>query len=119
MRRSSPISKRHCARSIGMREEAARPAELDAVRRNEMGFRRGIGRVLGLGIAALIRAYQLIVAPILPPSCRFYPSCSYYAAEAVELHGPWRGLVLALRRLLRCHPWGGSGYDPVPPVPSR
>ena len=77
------------------------------------------GRVLGLGIAALIRAYQLIVAPILPPSCRFYPSCSHYAAEAVERHGPGRGLVLALRRLLPCHPWGGSGCDPVPPAPGR
>ncbi len=88
----------------------------DAVRRSKASPR---GRILALGLSALIRAYQLIVAPILPPSCRFYPSCSHYAAEAVERHGPWRGLVLALRRLLRCHPWGGSGYDPVPPVPSR
>ena len=84
-----------------------------------MGFRSGATRLLALGIAVMIRAYQLIVAPILPPSCRFYPSCSHYAAEAIEQHGPWRGLVLALRRLLRCHPWGGSGYDPVPPMPSR
>src|SRR5258708_21149498 len=116
MRRSSPISERHCARSIGMREEAARPAELDAVRRNEMGFRRATGRVLGLGIAALIRAYQLIVAPILPPSCRFYPSCSHYATEAVERHGPWRGLVLAQPGRLRCPARCGGGYSPRPPA---
>ena len=102
-----------------MTEEAARPAELDGARRSEMGFSGSVSRRLALGIAVMIRAYQLIVAPILPPSCRFYPSCSHYAAEAVERHGPWRGLVLALRRLLRCHPWGGSGYDPVPPMPSR
>jgi uncharacterized protein len=71
-------------------------------------------RVLGLFMRALIRAYQLFIAPVLPPSCRFYPSCSHYAAEAIALHGPWRGTGLAGRRLLRCHPWGGSGYDPVP-----
>lgn len=76
------------------------------------------GRVLGLAIRGLIRAYQLLVAPILPPSCRYYPSCSHYAAEAVERHGPWRGSLLAVRRVLRCHPWGGSGYDPVPSEPS-
>ena len=73
-----------------------------------------MGRLPGLAITAAIRAYQLIVAPILGPSCRYYPSCSHYAAEAVREHGPGRGLVLALRRILRCHPWGGSGYDPVP-----
>jgi putative membrane protein insertion efficiency factor len=84
-----------------------------------MSFSCGVGRVLGLAINAMIRAYQLLVAPILPPSCRYYPSCSHYAAEAVELHGPWRGAALAVRRLMRCHPWGGSGYDPVPSEPSR
>ena len=74
---------------------------------------------LGLAIRVMIRAYQLLVRPILPPSCRFYPSCSHYAAEAVTRHGPWHGSGLALRRLLRCHPWGDSGYDPVPLEPSR
>ena len=73
-----------------------------------------IARLLGLALRCLIRAYQLLVAPILPQSCRFYPSCSHYAAEAIELHGPRQGSWLALRRLLRCHPWGGHGYDPVP-----
>jgi putative membrane protein insertion efficiency factor len=74
---------------------------------------------LALGLTGMIRGYQLLVAPILPPSCRYYPSCSNYAAEAVTLHGPWRGSLLALRRLLRCHPWGGSGYDPVPAGPAH
>ena len=78
-----------------------------------------LGHVLGLGIRGVIRAYQLLVAPILPPSCRYYPSCSHYAAEAVARHGPWLGCRLAVRRLLRCHPWGGSGYDPVPNEPRR
>jgi putative membrane protein insertion efficiency factor len=72
------------------------------------------GHALGLGMRATIRAYQLLVAPILPPSCRYHPSCSHYAAEAIAHHGPWRGMLLAGGRLLRCHPWGGSGYDPVP-----
>jgi putative membrane protein insertion efficiency factor len=73
-----------------------------------------IGPVVGAAIRALIRAYQLLVAPLFPPACRYYPTCSHYSAEAVAVHGPWRGSVLAARRLLRCHPWGGSGYDPVP-----
>ena len=76
-----------------------------------------IGSVAGFAIQALIRAYQLLVAPVLPPSCRYYPTCSHYAAEAVAVHGPGRGSLLAARRLLRCHPWGGSGYDPVPGPP--
>ena len=84
-----------------------------------MQLRAGASRVFGLAINLMIRAYQLLLAPVVPPSCRFYPSCSHYAAEAVERHGPWRGLGLACRRLLRCHPWGGSGYDPVPSKPSR
>ena len=66
-------------------------------------------------LRGLIRLYQLLVAPLLPPSCRYAPSCSHYAAEAIAEHGALRGSWLALRRLLRCHPWGGSGYDPVPP----
>ncbi|OLE33783.1 MAG: membrane protein insertion efficiency factor YidD [Alphaproteobacteria bacterium 13_1_20CM_3_64_12] len=84
-----------------------------------MQLRAGASQVFGLAINLMIRAYQLLLAPVVPPSCRFYPSCSRYAAEAVERHGPWRGLSLACRRLLRCHPWGGSGYDPVPSKPSR
>ena len=63
-----------------------------------------------------IRFYQLFISPVLPPSCRFHPTCSAYAVEAVMTHGPLRGGWLALKRLARCHPWGGSGYDPVPPL---
>ena len=65
---------------------------------------------------ALIRVYQVVVSPILGPRCRYLPSCSSYALEALELHGPWRGSWYTLRRVARCHPWGGSGYDPVPTV---
>ena len=73
-------------------------------------------------LRGLIRAYQLLLSPLLLPSCRYLPSCSDYAAEAIARHGAARGCGLALGRLLRCHPWGGSGYDPVPPardVPSH
>ena len=63
----------------------------------------------------LVRAYQLGIAPILPPSCRFHPNCSAYAMEAFAVHGALRGGWLTLWRLLRCNPWGGCGYDPVPP----
>ena len=63
-----------------------------------------------------IRFYQLFISPVLPPACRFYPTCSAYALEAIMTHGVLRGGWLALRRLARCHPWGGSGYDPVPPA---
>ena len=66
----------------------------------------------------LVRGYQLLLAPILPPSCRYYPSCSHYAAEALERHGAWAGTALAIGRLLRCHPWGGDGIDPVPERPA-
>jgi putative membrane protein insertion efficiency factor len=70
--------------------------------------------VLTLPLRALIRFYQLFISPVLGPSCRYLPSCSEYAAEAIERHGALAGTWLALKRLARCHPWGGSGYDPVP-----
>ena len=54
------------------------------------------------------------ISPLTPPSCRFTPTCSAYAVEAIKKHGPVKGLYLTVRRILRCHPWGGSGYDPVP-----
>jgi uncharacterized protein len=61
-----------------------------------------------------IRLYQSLVSAGLPPACRFEPTCSRYAYTAIERYGALRGGWLAVRRLLRCHPWGGSGYDPVP-----
>lgn len=63
---------------------------------------------------ALVRGYQLLVSPLFPPVCRFVPSCSQYAIEALSLHGVMRGLFLALRRILRCHPLHPGGFDPVP-----
>jgi putative membrane protein insertion efficiency factor len=65
-------------------------------------------------LLSLIRAYQILISPVLVPACRFHPSCSRYMLEAVELHGPLRGGVMGLRRLLRCHPFRKGGYDPVP-----
>lgn len=61
-----------------------------------------------------VRAYQIVLGPLLPASCRYTPSCSNYALEALERHGPWRGAWLAMRRILRCHPFHRGGYDPVP-----
>ncbi|MEE8061971.1 MAG: membrane protein insertion efficiency factor YidD [Gemmatimonadales bacterium] len=65
-------------------------------------------------LIGLIRGYQLLISPILPPSCRFYPSCSHYACEAVAKHGAGKGSWLSIRRLSRCHPFHPGGYDPVP-----
>ena len=69
-------------------------------------------------LLTLIRGYQWVSAASRP-SCRFSPSCSQYAGQAIEVHGPVRGAWLALRRLGRCHPWGGQGYDPVPGATAR
>lgn len=63
---------------------------------------------------ALIRGYQWVLSPVLPMSCRFEPTCSHYACEAIARHGPLYGAGLALWRILRCNPWGGCGFDPVP-----
>ena len=61
-----------------------------------------------------IRIYQRFISPLMRPHCRFYPTCSQYAAEAIERHGPLKGLWLAVRRILKCHPFHPGGYDPVP-----
>jgi putative membrane protein insertion efficiency factor len=68
-------------------------------------------------IIGAIRLYQAGLSPLLPASCRFTPTCSEYAVVAVERFGPWRGSLLAAKRLLRCHPLGGKGFDPVPAEP--
>ena len=66
-------------------------------------------------LLAAVHAYRLLVSPSLAPACRYEPSCSAYASEAIQRHGPWRGSWLALRRVLRCHPLRVGGFDPVPP----
>lgn len=65
-------------------------------------------------LRGLVRGYQYLISPLLPSSCRFQPTCSQYALEALSRHGALYGSWLTLRRLLRCHPWGGYGIDPVP-----
>ena len=65
-------------------------------------------------LICLLKVYQYFISPALPPACRFYPSCSQYARLAVEKHGPFKGVWLAARRLLKCHPFHPGGFDPVP-----
>lgn len=74
----------------------------------------GVGRLLGRGLALLVRGYQLVVSPWTGPSCRYYPSCSQYAVVALRRHGAGRGMLLASWRLLRCNPWSRGGVDHVP-----
>ena len=75
-------------------------------------------RLLTRAIQLTIRGYQLFISPLLGPRCRFHPSCSHYAQEALQVHGLRRGGWLALRRIGRCHPWHPGGLDPVPPASS-
>ncbi|HBG46684.1 MAG TPA: membrane protein insertion efficiency factor YidD [Deltaproteobacteria bacterium] len=70
-------------------------------------------------LVALISFYKAFISPVLPPSCRFYPSCSDYARQSIEIHGTPKGIYLFLRRLLRCHPYHEGGFDPVPPVTEK
>ena len=65
-------------------------------------------------LTLLIRGYRYLISPMLGPNCRFYPTCSCYAEEAIAQHGSMKGSYLAARRILRCHPWHAGGYDPVP-----
>lgn len=71
-------------------------------------------RILAFPFILLIKFYQLVISPWMGPKCRFTPTCSKYAEEALRKHGVFKGLWLAIKRIGRCHPWGGSGYDPVP-----
>ena len=75
---------------------------------------RSFLRLLSATLIAPRQFYRKAISPFTPPSCRFTPTCSQYAIEAIRKHGPFKGMYLAVRRVLRCHPWGGSGYDPVP-----
>ncbi len=73
-----------------------------------------INRALALILLFLIRSYQLLLSPFVGQHCRYFPSCSHYAKDAVQTHGPWQGSWLAAKRVCRCHPWHEGGIDPVP-----
>lgn len=75
---------------------------------------RTFRRIVSLPFIALIKLYQWVISPLLGPKCRFTPTCSQYAIEALKKYGPLKGGWLSLRRISRCHPWGGHGVDPVP-----
>lgn len=81
---------------------------------NDGKLRKILKEILIFPFIILIRFYRVCISPLKPPSCRFTPTCSEYAIEAFRMHGPVKGLFLTVRRIGRCHPWGGSGYDPVP-----
>ena len=63
---------------------------------------------------AIITIYQKVISPLLPPRCRYFPTCSEYGLQAIKKYGPWRGGKLTIKRVFSCHPWGGEGHDPVP-----
>jgi len=71
-------------------------------------------KIFALPVIFLIKIYQLLISPLFPPSCRYQPTCSHYTKEALEKYGLLKGMWLGIKRISRCHPWGGSGYDPVP-----
>lgn len=85
--------------------------------KEKTGLRTGrwLLKLLGQVILVPVYIYKYAISPLTPASCRHYPTCSTYAVEAVRIHGPFRGFWLATQRIARCHPWGTSGYDPVPP----
>lgn len=78
-----------------------------------------INKILTAPFIFLVKVYQYMISPLLPKSCRYEPTCSHYTIEALRVHGLVRGMVLAFKRITSCHPWGGSGYDPVPPKGER
>jgi len=71
-------------------------------------------KLLAIPLIILIKIYQLLISPLFPPSCRFTPTCSHYTVEALKKYGILKGGWLGFRRIIKCHPWGGSGYDPIP-----
>lgn len=75
---------------------------------------RGISSIFKYIFLMLIKFYQYVISPIFPPACRYTPTCSEYSKEAIEKHGPLKGLWLSIKRISSCHPWGGHGHDPVP-----
>jgi len=81
---------------------------------SEPAFYGTLGRIAAQPLRLVVALYRYGISPFVPGTCRFHPSCSSYAEEALCTHGAVHGSFLALKRILRCHPWGGSGYDPVP-----
>ncbi|MBR4089094.1 MAG: membrane protein insertion efficiency factor YidD [Bacteroidales bacterium] len=79
-----------------------------------MKIEAAIKKILSFPFIVLVRFYQICISPLKPATCRFTPTCSAYAIEALRKYGPIKGIWLAAKRIIRCHPWGGSGYDPVP-----
>lgn len=73
-----------------------------------------IKKLLSYILLALIQGYQYFISPLIPPRCRYTPTCSEYGLQAIKKHGPFKGTWLTIKRISRCHPWGGHGYDPVP-----
>ncbi|MFL2695522.1 MAG: membrane protein insertion efficiency factor YidD [Gammaproteobacteria bacterium] len=71
-------------------------------------------KILNYFLIVPIKLYQILLSPLIGPSCRFTPTCSNYAIEAINKHGPFKGFWLAIKRISKCHPWGDSGHDPVP-----
>ena len=77
-------------------------------------FFRKFFQILAIPFIVFIKIYQVLISPLFPPSCRFIPTCSQYSLEALKKYGILKGSWLSFKRIIRCHPWGGSGYDPVP-----
>lgn len=73
-----------------------------------------MSKLVGYVFTVIINAYRYLISPMLGPSCRYTPTCSAYGLEAIKKHGGFKGGWLTIKRIARCHPWGGSGYDPVP-----
>ncbi len=71
-------------------------------------------RILSFILVIPIKLYQILISPLIGPNCRYHPTCSQYSIEAINKHGPFKGTWLAIKRISSCHPWGGSGHDPVP-----
>lgn len=74
-----------------------------------------LNKIITFPFVVLIKIYQWFISPLVPKNCRYEPTCSSYMVEALQTHGPIKGMWLGLKRIGRCHPWGGEGYDPVPP----
>ena len=71
-------------------------------------------KILSFILVIPIKLYQFLISPLIGPNCRYHPTCSQYSIEAINKHGPFKGTWLAIKRISSCHPWGGSGHDPVP-----